>query len=70
MDKHMTTYLFFSNRTLALKETSNNTKQLKENKNYNKILEKSFIFNLQTVPMTRRRCRSFLSRPEGDLSAE
>jgi hypothetical protein len=51
---------FFANRTLALKETSNGKKQLKKNKNYNKILEKPFIFNLQTVSMARHYCRSSL----------
>jgi hypothetical protein len=55
---------FFANRTLALKETLNSTKHLKKNENYNKILEKPFIFNLQTVSTARRRCRSFLSRPD------
>jgi ppGpp synthetase/RelA/SpoT-type nucleotidyltranferase len=53
---------FFANRTLVLKETSNSIKQSKKNKNYNKILEKPFIFNLQTVSTARRRCRSSLSR--------
>jgi hypothetical protein len=52
----------FANRTLALKETTNNTKHPKKNKNYNEILEKPFIFNLQTVSTARRRCRSSLSR--------
>jgi hypothetical protein len=42
-------YLFFANRTLALKETTNSKKHLKKNKNQNKILKKPFIFNLQTV---------------------
>jgi hypothetical protein len=55
---------FFANRTLALKETTNNTKHLKKNENYNEILEKLFIFNLQTVSTARRRCRSSLSRPD------
>jgi hypothetical protein len=55
---------FFANRTLALKETLNCTKHLKKNEKYNKILEKPFIFNLQTVSMARCRCRSFLSRPD------
>jgi hypothetical protein len=53
---------FFANRTLALKETLNSTKYLKKNKNYNEILEKLFIFNLQTVSIARHRCRSSLSR--------
>jgi hypothetical protein len=56
--------IFFANRNLALKETTNNTKHLKKNKNYNEILEKPFIFNLQTVSTARRRCRSSLSRPD------
>jgi hypothetical protein len=55
---------FFANRILALKKTTNSTKHPKKNKNYNEILEKPFIFNLQTVSTTRRRCRSFLSRPD------
>jgi hypothetical protein len=54
-------FFFFANRTLALKETPNSTKQLKKNENYNEILEKPFIFNLQTVSTARRRCRSSLS---------
>jgi hypothetical protein len=45
---------FFANRTLALKETKNITKHPKKNENYNEILEKSFIFNLQTVSTTWR----------------
>ena len=49
---------------MALKETANSTKQLKKNENYNEILEKPFIFNLQTVSTARRRCRSSLSRPD------
>jgi hypothetical protein len=48
------TLIFFANRTLALKETTNNTKHLKKNENYNEILEKPFIFNLQTVSTVRR----------------
>jgi hypothetical protein len=56
--------IFFTNRTLALKETMNSTKHPKKNENYNKILEKPFIINLQTVSMARRRCRSSLSRPD------
>jgi hypothetical protein len=55
--------LFFANRTLVLKETTNSTKHPKKNKNYNEILEKPFIFNLQTVLMVPRHCRSSLSRP-------
>jgi hypothetical protein len=55
---------FFANRTLALKETPSSPKQPKKNKNYNEILEKPFIFNLQTVSTTCRRCRSFRSRPD------
>jgi hypothetical protein len=50
--------------TLELKETTNSTKHLKKNKNNNEILEKPFIFNLQTVSTARHRCRSFLSRPD------
>jgi hypothetical protein len=50
------------NRILALKETPNSTKHPKKNENYNEILENPFIFNLQTVAMARRRCRSSLSR--------
>jgi hypothetical protein len=53
--------LFFANRTLALKETTNSIKHHKKNKNYNEILEKAFIFNLQTMLTARRRCRSSLS---------
>jgi hypothetical protein len=49
---------------LALKETTNSTKHLKKNENYNEILEKPFIFNLQTVSTARRRCRCSLSRPD------
>jgi hypothetical protein len=52
------------NRTLALKEIPNSTKHLKKNKNYNEILEKPFIFNLQTMSTARRRCRSSLRRPD------
>jgi hypothetical protein len=52
------------NRTLAIKETTNSTKHPKKNKNYNEILEKPFIFNLQTVSTARCRCRSSLSRPD------
>jgi hypothetical protein len=52
------------NQTLALKETTNSIKHLKKNKNYNEILEKPFIFNLQTVSTARRRCRSSLSWPD------
>jgi hypothetical protein len=55
---------FFANRTLTLKETPNSTKHLKKNENYNEILEKPFIFNLQTVSMARHHCRSSLSRPD------
>jgi hypothetical protein len=54
---------FFANRTLALKETTNSTKH-KKNENYNKIVEKPFIFNLQTVSTAQRRCRFSLSRPD------
>jgi hypothetical protein len=57
-------WLFFANRTLALKETPNSTKHPKKNENYNEILEKPFIVNLQTVSTARRRCRSSLSRPD------
>jgi hypothetical protein len=56
--------LFFANRTLALKEITNSTKHPKKNKNYNEILEKPFIFNLQTVSTMRRCCRSSQSRPD------
>jgi hypothetical protein len=52
------------NRTLPLKETTNSTKHPKKNKNYNEILEKPFIFNLQTVSTVRRRCRSSLIQPD------
>jgi hypothetical protein len=55
---HDKNYHFF-NRTLVLKES---TKHLKKNESYNEILEKLFIFNLQTVSMARRRCHSSLSR--------
>jgi hypothetical protein len=47
---------------LALKQTTNSTKHSKKNENYNEILEKPFIFNLQTVSTVRHRCRSSLSR--------
>jgi hypothetical protein len=57
-------YFFFANRILALKETTNGTKHLKKNENCNEILEKPFIFNLQTVSTARRRCRSSLSQPD------
>jgi hypothetical protein len=39
---------FFANRTLALKETPNSIKHPKKNENYNEILEKPFIFKLQS----------------------
>jgi hypothetical protein len=55
--------VFFVNRTLALKETANSTKHPKKNENYNEIPKKPFNFNLQTMSMVRRRCRSSLSRP-------
>jgi hypothetical protein len=42
----------------------NSIKHLKKNENYNEILEKPFIFNLQTMSTARRRCRSSLSRPD------
>jgi hypothetical protein len=45
---------------LALKD--NSTKQSKKNENYNEILEKPFIFNLQTVSTARHRCCFFLNR--------
>jgi hypothetical protein len=63
MEAHYSQQLF-TNRTLTLKKTPNSTKQLKKNKNYNKILEKPFIFNLQTVSTACRRCRSSVSRPD------
>jgi hypothetical protein len=53
---------FCVNRKLPLKETMNRTKHPKKNENYNEIIKKSFIFNLQTVSMVCRRCRSSLSR--------
>jgi hypothetical protein len=56
--------LFFANRILVLKEITNSTKHSKKNENYNKILEKPFIFNLQTMSTARCRCRSSLSRPD------
>jgi hypothetical protein len=59
-----TELIFFANKTLALKETPNSIKHPKKNENNNKILEKPFIFNLQTVWTVRRRCRSSLSRPD------
>jgi hypothetical protein len=62
----MTRTHFFANRTLALKETRNSTKHPKKNKYYNEILEKPFIFNLQTMSTARRRFRSFPSRPYVD----
>jgi hypothetical protein len=62
---HVLIYLiFFVNRTLALNETTNNTKYPKKNENYSGILEKPFIFNLQTVSTAHRRCCSSLSRPD------
>jgi hypothetical protein len=57
-------FIFFANRTLALKETTNSIKHLKKNENYNEILEKPFIFNLKTVLTACRRCRSCVSRLE------
>jgi hypothetical protein len=48
---------------LGIKKTPNSTKHSKKNKNYNEILEKPFIFNLQTVSTARHRCRSSLCRP-------
>jgi hypothetical protein len=39
-------------------------KHLEKNEIYNEILEKPFIFNLQTVSMARRCCRSSLSQPD------
>jgi hypothetical protein len=42
----------------------NNRNHLKKNEKYNEILEKPFIFNLQTVSTARHRCRSSLSRPD------
>ena len=50
---HLEGIFFLMNRTLALKETSNSTKHLKKNENYDEILEKPFIFNLQTVSTAR-----------------
>jgi hypothetical protein len=52
------------NSTLALKETPNSTKHSEKNEYYNNILEKPFIFNLQTVSTTRRHRCSFPSRPD------
>jgi hypothetical protein len=49
---------------LALKETVNNTKHLNKNENYIYVLEILFIFNLQTMSMVRRRCRTSQSRPD------
>jgi hypothetical protein len=42
----------------------NSTKHLKKNEIYNEILEKPFIFNLQTVSTARRCCHCSLSRPD------
>jgi hypothetical protein len=42
----------------------NSIKHHKKNKNYNKILEKPFIFNLQTVSTACRHCRSSRSRSD------
>jgi hypothetical protein len=56
--------VFFANRTLVLKETLNSTTHPKKKENYNEILEKHFIFNLQTVSTARRCCRSSLSRSD------
>jgi hypothetical protein len=39
-------------------------KHLKKNEIYNEILEKPFIFNLQTVSTAHRCCRSSLSQPD------
>ena len=61
MKTSLAPFYFF---TLALKETSNSTNQPKKNENYNAVLEKPFIFNLQTVSTARRRCRSSMSRPD------
>jgi hypothetical protein len=55
---------FFANKTLALKETTNSTKHPPKKENYNEILEKPFIFSLQTVSTARRRRRSSLSRSD------
>jgi hypothetical protein len=53
-------FFLFANRTFTLKETTNNIKHPKKNENYNEILEKPFIFSLQTVSTARH--RSSLSR--------
>jgi hypothetical protein len=42
----------------------NSIKHPKKNKNYNEILEKPFIFNLQTVTTVHRCCRSSLCRTD------
>jgi hypothetical protein len=55
-------FTFFTNKTLALKQTPNSTKYLKENENYNEILKKPFVFNLQTESTACR--RSSLNRPD------
>jgi hypothetical protein len=39
----------FCEQDTGIKKTSNNIKQPKKNKYYNEILDKPFIFNLQTV---------------------
>jgi hypothetical protein len=50
-------------RNCSIIEYGGSTKHPKKNENYNEILKKPFIFNLQTVSMTRRSCCSSLSRP-------
>jgi ppGpp synthetase/RelA/SpoT-type nucleotidyltranferase len=57
-------YLFIAKRILALRETSNSIKYLNKKENYNEILEMSFVFNLQTMSIAFRRCRSSLSQPD------
>jgi hypothetical protein len=41
--------VFFSKRTLTLKETLNHTKHFNKKENYKETLEVPFIFNLQTI---------------------
>jgi hypothetical protein len=42
----------------------NSTKHLKKNENYNGILEKAFIFNLQTMSMSHHRYRTSPGRSD------
>jgi hypothetical protein len=46
---------------MALRETLNSTNNLNKRKSYNEILEMFYIFNLQTMLTSCRRCRSSVS---------